>query len=90
MCGWNLVFLCSFVVVVRLEALEGLDIITTMENLQDKKLVMLVAPSAMGKSTIVHEVLACDARFGRVRSFTTRPPRADDAPEQFFIFLMPS
>lgn len=57
-----------------------------MENLQDKTLVMLVAPSAMGKSTIVHEVLACGARFGRVRSFTTRPPRADDAPEQFFYF----
>lgn len=57
-----------------------------MENLRDKTLVMLVAPSAMGKSTIVREVLARDERFGRVRSFTTRPPRADDAPEQFFYF----
>lgn len=55
-------------------------------GLSDKTLVMLIAPSAMGKSTIVREVLARDARFGRVRSFTTRPPRADDESEQFFYF----
>lgn len=54
--------------------------------LSEKTLVMLISPSAMGKSTIVHETLARDTRFRRVRSFTTRPPRPNDEPNQFFYF----
>ena len=57
-----------------------------MNNLADTTLIMLVAPSAMGKSTIVSEVCQRDERFGRVRSFTTRSSRPDDKPEQFFYF----
>ncbi len=47
---------------------------------------MLVAPSAMGKSTIMNEVVRMDSRFSRVRSFTTRPPRDNDEPGHY-IYL---
>lgn len=57
-------------------------------NLRDKTLIMLVSPSAIGKSTIVREVLRRDKRFRRVRSFTTRQPRPDDEVDQFF-YLTP-
>lgn len=55
-------------------------------TLATKALVMLVAPSAMGKSTIMNEVVRLDSRFARVRSFTTRLPRANDEPGQY-IYL---
>lgn len=48
-----------------------------------QKLIMIVAPSAMGKSTAMNEVVRLDARFSRVRSFTTRPPRDNDEPGQY-------
>jgi guanylate kinase len=57
-----------------------------MIELGDKTLVMLVSPSAMGKSTIVHQMLARDTRFRRVRGFTTRSARPNDEPRQFFYF----
>lgn len=57
-----------------------------MTDLADKTLVMLISPSAMGKSTIVHQTLAADTRFRRVRSFTTRASRSNDEPNQFFYF----
>lgn len=57
-----------------------------MSALSNKTLVMLISPSAMGKSTIVQETIRRDTRFRRVRSFTTRPPRPNDEPNQFFYF----
>jgi guanylate kinase len=50
----------------------------------DKTLIMLISPSAMGKSTIVYETVRIDNEFQRVRSFTTRTKRSDDKPNQFF------
>ncbi len=41
-------------------------------------LVMLVGPSAIGKSTLMNQVVAQNSDFGRVRVFTTRPPRSND------------
>jgi guanylate kinase len=55
-----------------------------MEYLYSKTLIMLVAPTAMGKSAIMNELAARDDRFSRVQSFTTRPPRDNDEPEQYF------
>lgn len=55
-------------------------------TLGTKTLIMLVAPSAMGKSTIMNEVVRLNNRFARVHSFTTRRPRANDEPGQY-IYL---
>lgn len=50
-----------------------------MESLSNKTLVMIVGPTAVGKSTLMHEVARLDSRFGYVRSFTTRPERDGEA-----------
>lgn len=55
-----------------------------MEHLSQKTLVMLIAPSAVGKSTILQTAIELDDECERVRGFTTRKPRPNDAPEQFF------
>ena len=47
---------------------------------------MVVGPAAIGKSTLMNEVVAHDPRFKRVRSFTTRPPRSNDEPGHYFYF----
>lgn len=52
--------------------------------LSNKTLIMLVGPSAMGKSTILNTAVQQDPRFTRVRSFTTRKPRPNDEPDQYF------
>jgi guanylate kinase len=46
-----------------------------MESLHDKTLVMIVGPSSIGKSTLMHKSAQSDERFTYVQSFTTRPPR---------------
>lgn len=51
------------------------------EQLGEKTLLLLVGPAAVGKSTIQKE--AESWFIGRVRSFTTRPPRADDDPNLY-------
>ena len=51
-----------------------------MEILKDKTLVMIVGPSAIGKSTLMNEVVRQSDSFKRVSGFTTRAPRADDEP----------
>ena len=55
-----------------------------MDHLSDKQLIMLVAPSAMGKSTILDEVVHQNPAYSRVRSFTTRAQRPNDEPNQYF------
>lgn len=53
-------------------------------SLTGKTLIMLVAPSAMGKSTIMQAATLLDPDFSYVRSFTTRPPRSG---EETYTFL---
>src|SRR5690606_31401115 len=60
-----------------------------MDDLRSKILIMLVGPSATGKSTVMNQVVETDSRFGRVKSFTTRPPRHNDEPDQYY-YLQPS
>ncbi len=57
---------------------------STTTGLSDKKLVMLVGPTSIGKSTLMNAVVEHDSRFSRVRSFTTRPPRANDESGHYF------
>lgn len=59
-----------------------------MPSLADKTLVMVVGPSSVGKSTLMNEVVRLDSTFGRVKSFTTRPPRSNDEAGQYF-YLTP-
>ncbi len=55
-----------------------------MNTLHDKTLVMIVGPSAVGKSTLMHEVIKRDPQSGYVRSFTSRKPRPNEqAPYEF-------
>ncbi len=54
--------------------------------LNTRTLIMLVAPTAMGKSTIMNAAVTLDSSFSRVRSFTTRPHRSNDEPGQY-IYL---
>ena len=47
--------------------------------LSTKTLVMIVGPTAIGKSTLMHAVTDQDDRFGYVSTFTTRPAREGSA-----------
>lgn len=49
-----------------------------MHPLATKTLVMIVGPTAIGKSTVMHEILALDDEFSYASSFTTRPKRTDE------------
>jgi guanylate kinase len=53
------------------------------DKLADKTLVMLIGPSAIGKSTLMNEVIRQNSDFGRVGGFTTRDPRPNDEPGQY-------
>lgn len=53
------------------------------DALQHKNLVMLVGPTAVGKSTIMNEVVLRDGDFARATGFTTREPRSNDEPGQY-------
>jgi guanylate kinase len=48
--------------------------------LGEKELIMVVAPSSMGKSTVMNEVVKLRADFARVLNSTTRPQRPNDEP----------
>lgn len=54
-----------------------------MESLKDKTLIILVGPSAIGKSTLMNEVVRQHTEFGRTTGFTTRDPRPNDEPGQY-------
>ncbi len=57
-----------------------------LSELANKSLVMVVGPSAAGKSTVIDHLASTDDRFGKVRSFATRDPRPDDTPETMQTF----
>lgn len=44
---------------------------------------MIVGPSAIGKSTLMNEVVQQHSEFGRTTGFTTRNPRPNDEPGQY-------
>lgn len=48
--------------------------------LSNKSLIMIVGPSAVGKSYIIDRLVMEGRHFGKVRSFSTREPRPDDVP----------
>jgi guanylate kinase len=52
-------------------------------QLRTKTLAMVVAPTASGKSFLMRQIAERDPESGRVRDFTTRPPREDDQPGAF-------
>lgn len=56
-----------------------------VESLGNKVIVMLVGPAAIGKSTIMNEVAACDDRFSYVTAFTTRAKRPGEKSHYHFI-----
>lgn len=55
------------------------------ESLGDKTLVMIVGPSAIGKSTLMNEMVRLDDDFAYVRSFKTRAPRPGEQSNYDFI-----
>jgi guanylate kinase len=50
------------------------------EALLKKDLVMVVGPSAIGKSTLMNKVVELDEDFSRVQNITSRPARSNDEP----------
>lgn len=55
------------------------------ESIADKTLVMIVGPSAIGKSTLMNEMVRLHEDFAYVRSFTTRLPRPGEQSHYDFI-----
>ena len=52
-------------------------------QLSKKTLIPIVGPSSVGKTTIMRAVCETDPSFHRTVSFTTRPPRHDEAPDTY-------
>lgn len=50
------------------------------------KILVIAGPSAVGKTTVVKEILAVEKGFEYIRSATTRPPRADGNTDEY-IYL---
>lgn len=48
------------------------------KTLTDKDFIMLVGPSAIGKSTLMNKIVELDKDFARVKNMTTRPAREND------------
>mgnify|MGYP000856750664 CR=1 FL=1 len=55
-----------------------------MDSLVSKALIMIVGPTAVGKSALMNEACKLDPAFKRVKSFTTRQPRSNDEYNQYF------
>ncbi len=55
-----------------------------MDSLVSKALIMIVGPTAVGKSALMNEACKLDPTFRRVKSFTTRQPRSNDEYNQYF------
>lgn len=52
-----------------------------LRDIGQKSLALFIGPSLTGKSTLIDEIARLDARFGKVKSFSTREPRPDDTPD---------
>jgi guanylate kinase len=57
--------------------------ISNAHPLSEKTAVLLVGPTAVGKSTVMNAALQLDERFSRATGFTTRAPRPNDEPGQY-------
>lgn len=53
------------------------------EAIGNKAIVMVVAPAAVGKTTVMDQVVHLSPDFGRVPVFSTRDARPDDEPGMF-------
>lgn len=53
------------------------------QQIAKKTLIMVVGPSAIGKSTTMNNVIVKDSRFDRVSGFTSRDARPDDEPGMY-------
>lgn len=53
------------------------------KKLEQKTLVAIVGPAAIGKTTVMKAVETADERFGRTGSITTREPREGDDPDMY-------
>lgn len=58
-----------------------------MDIISDKTLVMVVGPTAVGKSTVMNMVANTYRDYGYVESFTTRAPRENENGSYRFIAL---
>lgn len=58
----------------------------TRAELGQKSLLMVVGPCAVGKSYVIDALTTLDPAYGKVRSISTREPRADDTPETMQTF----
>jgi guanylate kinase len=52
-------------------------------QLRKKTLVMVVGPTAIGKSSIMNAAVECNPDFARVSGITSRQPRSNDEPELY-------
>lgn len=53
------------------------------EQLQQKVLIMVIGPAAVGKSSVMNKVIGLHSDFARVSGFTSRQPRPNDEPELY-------
>lgn len=56
-----------------------------MNSLDQKVLIMIVGPAAIGKTTLMNTVVKLDSECSYVRSFTTRPRRQNEISHYHFI-----
>lgn len=66
------------------ETLSFVDKVAKQEEHEDGKFLVVVGPSASGKSTIMQELI-CDPRFVIPKSVTTRAPRNDKSDEEYLF-----
>lgn len=60
---------------------------TVLNQVKRVTLVCFVGAASMGKTTIMDALVALEpSRFGKTKSFTTRPPRADDDTRRYYYF----
>jgi len=55
--------------------------------LNQKTLVMIIGPAAIGKNFIIDTLIKTDPTFGFVPSFSTREPRTNDEPGSMHLYL---
>lgn len=56
---------------------------TVAAGLSMKKLALIVGPTAVGKSTLMNNIVQIDTRFARISGLTSRPARTEDEPGMY-------